>query len=370
MRIESISFQNYRNLAETTLFPCEGVNIIYGNNAQGKTNMIEAMWLFCGGHSFRTQSYRELIAFDKSFARLECVFIGQNRRQTASMTIESSKRQIKINGVKKKTSASLIEKFCAVVFSPENLSLIKRGPAERRSFIDSAICREKLRNAQTLQRYNRLLKQRNALLKHIAHSDTARGTLDLWDEQLTAIGAAIVRQRLDFIRMISEKAAVFHQGISHGKETLSLRYVSSFGAEENDSPERLKEKFLEKCAAHYPNEILTGSTLSGAHRDDMEIWINGKNARFFASQGQQRSAVLSLKLAEASVLRERMGENPVILFDDVLSELDNERQDYLLNELRGCQVFITCCEKFNKEQLSEGKVFYVEGGVVDALSAF
>ena len=369
MRVESISFKNFRNLAELTIEPCEGVNIIYGNNAQGKTNIIEALWLFCGGHSFRTQSYRELIAFDKSFARLDCAFFGQDRRQTASITIEPAKRLIKINGVEKKTSAALIEKFCAVVFSPENLSLIKRGPTERRSFIDSAICREKLRNALTLQRYNRLLKQRNALLKDIPKNEGLRPTLELWDEQLTTLGAEIVRQRLDFTKMISEKAEVFHRGISRGSEKLSLRYVSSFGASENDSRAELKEKFLEKCRANYQNEIFTGSTVSGAHRDDIEILINGKNSRFFASQGQQRSAVLSLKLAEASVLRERMGENPVILFDDVLSELDNDRQDYLLNELKGCQVFITCCEKSNKEQLNEGKVFYVEGGEVKELRA-
>ena len=367
MRVESISFKNYRNLAELTLEPCEGVNIIYGNNAQGKTNIIEALWLFCGGHSFRTQSYRELIAFDKSFAHLECAFFGQDRRQTASITIEPAKRLIKINGVEKKTSAALIEKFCAVVFSPENLSLIKRGPAERRNFIDSAICREKLRNALTLQRYNRLLKQRNALLKDIPKNEALRPTLDLWDEQVSTLGAEIVTQRLEFTRMISEKAAVYHRGISRGSEELSLRYVSSFGASENDSRAELKQKFLEKCKANYQNEIFTGSTASGAHRDDIEILINGKNSRFFASQGQQRSAVLSLKLAEASVLRERMGEDPVILFDDVLSELDNDRQDYLLNELKGCQVFITCCEKSNKEQLNEGKVFYVEGGEVTEL---
>ena len=160
-----------------------------------------------------------------------------------------------------------------------------------------------------------------------------------------------------------------HYLIGPVSEELSLRYVSSFGASESDSRAELKQKFLEKCKANYQNEIFTGSTASGAHRDDIEILINGKNSRFFASQGQQRSAVLSLKLAEASVLRERMGEDPVILFDDVLSELDNDRQDYLLNELKGCQVFITCCEKSNKEQLNEGKVFYVEGGEVTELRA-
>ena len=364
MRVEQISFRNYRNLADFTLTPCEGVNIIYGNNAQGKTNILEGLWLFCGGHSFRTQSYRELIRFDKSFSKLECVFFGQERRQTAEITIETSRRVIKVNGVEQKTSSSLIERFCAVVFSPENLSLIKRGPAERRSFIDSAICREKLRNALTLQRYNRLLKQRNALLKELARNDRLRETLALWDEQLTTLGAEIVRRRLDFVKMMTERAVVYHQGISRGSEELRLRYVSSFGAEDGDDLKTLREKFLRKCRSNLQTELMTGSTAAGAHRDDIDIIINGKNARFFASQGQQRSAVLSLKLAEASVLRERMGEDPVILFDDVLSELDNDRQDYLLNELKGCQVFITCCERSNKEQLNEGKVFYVEAGNV------
>ena len=270
--------------------------------------------------------------------------------------------------MEKKTSAALIERFCAVVFSPENLSLVKRGPSERRNFIDSAICREKMRNALTLQKYNRLLKQRNALLKDLQRNDKLRETLSLWDEQLTTLGAEIVRQRLGFVKMITEKAAVYHKGISRGSEKLSLRYLSSFGAEESDDRMTLKRKFQEKCALNLQNEIFTGSTIAGAHRDDIEILINGKNARFYASQGQQRSAVLSLKLAEAAVLRERMGENPVILFDDVLSELDNDRQDYLLNELRGCQVFITCCERSNKEQLNEGKIFYVENGRVEEIT--
>lgn len=362
MKVESIKFQNFRNLNDCVLKPCGGVNIIYGNNAQGKTNIIEALWLFCGGHSFRTQSYREMIKFDKDFARLDCKFFGQERVQRASITIESSKRIIKVNGVEKKTSSSLIEKFCAVVFSPENLSLIKRGPGERRNFIDSAICREKMKNAVTLQKYNRLLKQRNALLKDLQKNDRLLETLSFWDEQLVSLGAEIIRQRMDFTKMISDMAAVYHKGISKGKEDLSLRYISSIGAEYEDDIKSIRKKFSLKCKMNRLSEIMNGSTISGPHRDDIEIVINGRNARFFASQGQQRSAVLSLKLAEASVLRERMGENPVVLFDDVLSELDNDRQDYLLNELKGCQVFITCCEKSNKEQLSEGKVFYVENG--------
>ena len=364
MRVESISFKNYRNLAEQTLDPCDGVNIIYGNNAQGKTNIIEALWLFCGGHSFRTQSYRELIAFGESFAHLECAFFGQDRRQTASITIEPSKRLIKINGVEKKTSAALIEKFCAVVFSPENLSLIKRGPGERRNFIDSAICREKLKNAVMLSKYNRLIAQRNALLKDVLRNPALESTLNIWDDQIIMSGARLLKQRLEFVNMITQKAAVYHSGISKNKEELELKYISSVGAEYSDSVEEIEEKMRSKYSANRQNEIACGVTLAGPHRDDVEVIINGKNAKSFASQGQQRSAVLSLKLAEAAVLREKMGEEPVILLDDVLSELDNSRQDYLLNELEGCQVFITCCEKSNKEQLKQGKVFLVNNGKI------
>ena len=364
MKVESIKFQNFRNLDEFTLIPCDGMNMIYGKNAQGKSNILEAIWLFCGGHSFRTYSYKDLVNFESDYARLDCKFFGQERKQRASITIESSKRIIKVNGVEKKTSSSLIEKFCAVIFSPDNMALITGGPSERRDFIDSAICREKKKNALTLQKYNRLLKQRNALLKELKKSDRQLATLSFWDEQLVILGAEIIRQRMDFVKMISDKAAIFQKGISKGREKLSLRYVSSVGAEYKDTEKEIRDKFMFKCKLNRLSEIYNGSTTVGPHRDDIEILINGKNAKIYGSQGQKRSSVLAIKLAEAAVLKERMGENPVILFDDVLSELDNDRQDYLLNELKGCQIFITCCEKSNKEQLNEGKVFHINSGKI------
>lgn len=364
MKVKSLKFQNFRNLEDCTIYPCDGVNIIYGNNAQGKTNIIEALWLFCGGHSFRTAGSKEMIKWETDFSRLECEFFGQDRDQKATLAFTGSKKNVTVNGVEKKSSSALIEKFCAVVFSPENLSLIKRGPGERRNFIDSAICREKLKNAVILSKYNRLTAQRNALLKDVLKNPSLEETLDIWDTQIIKLGAMLVLQRLEFIEMISKKAAFFHSGISKDKEKLELKYISTVSAEYGDSVEEIEKKFAEKLRLNRQNEISYGVTLSGPHRDDIEVIINGKNARIFASQGQQRSAVLSLKLAEAAVLREKMGEDPVILLDDVLSELDNGRQDYLLNELSGCQVFITCCEKSNKEQLRQGKVFYIDKGTV------
>ena len=364
MNVKSLKFQNFRNLCDSVIYPCEEVNIIYGDNAQGKTNILEALWLFCGGHSFRIAGAKEMIKWNTDFARIECEFFGQERNQTASIGFSGTKKTVKLNGVEKKSSSALIENFCAVVFSPENLSLIKRGPGERRNFIDSAICREKLKNAVILSKYNRLISQRNALLKDVYKNPALEKTLDIWDAQVVSLGSHLIKQRLEFIDMITKKADAYHKGISKDKEKLELKYISTVSAEYGESVKEIEEKFYSKCISNRANEIACGVTLSGPHRDDIDVIINGKNAKAFASQGQQRSAVLSLKLAEAAVLKERMGENPVILLDDVLSELDNGRQDYLINELKGCQVFITCCEKSNKEQLKKGKIFLVKNGEI------
>lgn len=364
MRVLSVKFENYRNLKNDIIQPCEGVNIIYGDNAQGKTNLLEAIWLFCGGHSFRSSKDSETIKWDKDYARLEMRFFGQEREQTAKILINSGKKQVEINGVEKKSAAALIEKFCAVVFSPEHLNLIKRGPSQRRKFIDSAICREKLQNAVILSKYNRVLVQRNSLLKDIYRRPSLEETLSVWDEPLIMNGAMLIKKRMDYVEMLSQRAKNYHNGISKNSENLEINYVSSIEAKISDSTDEIAEKFRKKLEDNRKDDIRTGITNFGPHRDDIEILINGKNTRAFGSQGQQRSAVLSLKLAEASVLKERMGEEPVILLDDVLSELDSKRQDFLLNELKDCQVFITCCEKSNKEQLKEGKIFFLKNGEV------
>lgn len=364
MRVLALKFENYRNLKNDIIQPCEGVNIIYGDNAQGKTNLLEAIWLFCGGHSFRSSKDSETIKWDKDYARLEMRFFGQEREQTAKILINNGKKQVEINGVEKKSAAALIEKFCAVVFSPEHLNLIKRGPSQRRKFIDSAICREKLQNAVILSKYNRVLVQRNSLLKDIYRRPSLEETLSVWDEPLIMNGAMLIKKRMDYVEMLSQRAKNYHNGISKNSENLEINYVSSIEAKISDSTDEIAEKFRKKLEYNRKDDIRTGITNFGPHRDDIEILINGKNTRAFGSQGQQRSAVLSLKLAEASVLKERMGEEPVILLDDVLSELDSKRQDFLLNELKDCQVFITCCEKSNKEQLKEGKIFFLKNGEV------
>lgn len=362
MKVKRIGFKNFRNLEDCQIVPCEGVNVICGDNAQGKTNILEALWLFCGGHSFRTHRDSEVIRWEKPFAKLEMDFFGQGRSQTAELTFKGGKKSVTINGVAKTSTSSLIEKFCAVVFSPEHLNLIKRGPGERRRFIDSAICREKLQNAVILSKYNRMLNQRNALLKDIARRPELEDTLDIWDSQLVSCGALLIKKRLEYMKNLSAEAAAFHSGISGGREELVISYSATANISPDDTLEEIRAKLAAKCAANRKSDIHLGATLSGPHRDDMDILINGKTAKSFASQGQQRSAVLSLKLAEAAVLREKMGEEPVILLDDVLSELDGGRQDFLLNKLEDCQVFITCCEQSDREQLRHGRVFNVVKG--------
>lgn len=364
MRVIALKFENYRNLKDNIITPCDGVNIIYGDNAQGKTNLLESIWLFCGGHSFRSSKDSEVINWNSDYAKLEMRFFGQEREQTAKILFKGNKKQVEINGVEKKSAAALIEKYCAVVFSPEHLNLIKRGPSERRKFIDSAICREKLKNAVILSKYNRILNQRNSLLKDILRRPSLEETLEIWDEPLIKNGALLIKKRIDYVNLLSKRAAVYHDGISKSSEKLKIAYISSCDITQNDSLDEIYYKLKNSIEKHKKEDIKTGFTNIGPHRDDIEIIINDKNAKSFASQGQQRSAVLSLKLAEASVLKERMGEQPIILLDDVLSELDSKRQDFLLNELLDCQVFITCCEKSNKEQLKNGKVFYLSNGEV------
>lgn len=369
MKVLALKVENFRNLKSDIIVPCGGVNIIYGKNAQGKTNLIEALWLFCGGHSFRSAKDNEVIKFGSQNAKIEMRFFGQEREQSARIIFLQNKKQVEINGVEKPSASALIEKFNAVVFSPEHLNLIKRGPSERRKFIDGAICREKLKNAVILSKFNRILVQRNSLLKDIYKRPSLEDTLAIWNEPLIKYGSMLIKQRLDYVKMLTEKAEFYHKGISKGKEVLKIRYVSSAEIELDDSLELINQKLRNKFNDNQRDDIRTGVTNAGPHRDDIEILINGKNAKAFASQGQQRSAVLSLKLAEATVLKEKMGEEPVILLDDVLSEIDSERQDFLLNEIRDCQVFITCCEKSNKEQLKEGKIFQVESGEITDVSS-
>lgn len=366
MKVNRLGFRNYRNLKENELVPGPDVNVIYGDNAQGKTNLLEAVWLFTGGRSFRGAKDQELIAFSEpSGACLMLDFEAEEREQTAKITIDGTlkKRAAQLNGVNQPAASALIGKFCAVVFSPDHLSLIKEGPSMRRKFIDAALCQKKPAYAKLLNQYSRTLAQRNTLLKDISFHSELLETLEIWDEKLSRLGAAITIERKRYIERLSQAAGEIYDGISKGKEQFTACYDSVLVKSGLD--EAGYGEFLCSLLKNGRKEDLnTGFTTKGPHRDDLSVRIQEKSAREYGSQGQQRSCVLALKLAEAALLAEALGEKPVILLDDVMSELDASRQDYLLNKIQGWQVFITCCDPNSILGLSQGKTFYVENGTV------
>lgn len=363
MIVKSLEYENFRNLKKSSVSPCDGVNLIYGQNAQGKTNLIEAIWLFSGNRSFRSSKDNELISFGGDFFKISLDFISGGRDQKCEITFTPEKKEIILNSVVKNTASELFTSFCCVVFSPEHLSLVKGGPAERRKFIDNAICQKSKIYYSALSEYNKILFQRNNLLKEIYYNKDLLDTLDIWDELLAKKGAQIIEHRLAFLKRLAVYAEKFHRGISDGTEALSLGYSVNYSGKADEIYKDIYENIIKTRQ----EDLRDRYTNTGPHRDDIDILINNIKARSFSSQGQQRSAVLSLKLAEAALLCEMLGENPVILLDDVLSELDLKRQEYLLSNLTESQVFITCCDKKSAESLNCGKTFHIFDGEVETV---
>lgn len=363
MRVERLSAEGFRNLAAEEIRPAPGVNILYGDNAQGKTNVLEALWLFTGGRSFRGAKDRELIAFGADKAACRMAFFAQERGQQAEIIVEGRRRAL-LNGIPQASPAKLAGVFCAVVFSPAHLSLIKDGPEERRRFLDAAYCQLRPGYIQTLAEYSRALAQRNSLLRQLRETGGDPGLLDIWDQRLASSGARIRAARAAFVVRLDRETRRIYDGLSAGREQMTLSYLAQTQETVSaDARERAHALLLE-LAARRDADRAAGFTTAGPHRDDLEVLIDGRAARAFGSQGQQRSAVLALKLAEAAVLQEVTGEQPVALLDDVMSELDVRRQDYILNHIHDWQVFITCCDPSAVLRLTGGRVFHIQGGAV------
>ncbi len=354
MNVVRFSWNDFRNLECGEIFPDPGCNVIFGSNAQGKTNLLEGMWLFTGERSFRRAKDAELIRSGCRNASLSLGFFAGERNQSAKISVAEGGRSAELNGVKKRSCAALIGEFRAAVFSPEHLSLLNGGPAVRRNFVDAALCQIRPAFAALYSEYARALAQRNALLKDIPRFADLLDTLDVWDEKLVRCGKKIMEYRAAYLEKFSPLAASFYGGMCGGRETLSLHYEKSAA----DLAEGLKKS--------RKSDILNGHTGVGPHRDDISVEIAGMDARAYGSQGQKRSAVVSMKLAEAELLENVTGEAPVVFLDDVLSELDAERRDYLLNRLRGFQVFITCCEPEAAGTLGQGALFHVKNGEPEA----
>lgn len=359
MKINSINIENFRNISDLNL-EFDDVNIIYGENAQGKTNLIEAIYLFTGSKSFRGVRDKELIKFDSEFSRLEIDFENKNRRQNAKLLIKG-RRAAELNGVKKKSPAMLGDELKAVIFSPVHLSMVKDGPSERRKFVDSALCQIKSNYRNVLKEYNRCLAQRNMLLKDIGNNPSLRDMIYIWDKNLAASGAKIILQRQKYIEALLPHAKEIFKGLSKGREDIDLILKGEFDYKDLTLAE-IEKQLIFALSRNQGIDIINKITSVGPHRDDIEILINSKSARIYGSQGQQRSCVLALKLAEASLLRDMTQDEPLALLDDVMSELDESRQDYILNHIKNWQVFITCCDANTVLRLKEGKTFHFKNG--------
>ena len=362
MNVKKLELVSFRNIKTEVIEPCEGVNLIYGDKAQGKTNILEGIWLFTGCRSFRGSLDKELINFNSPKSLLSLDYYGYDREQNLYLEIEKG-RKFMHNGVKQNSSSKIMGEFLAVVFSPVHLALVKDGPYERRRFLDIAISQLKPKYALTLSNYNKALQQRNILLKDIAYHSELYDTLDVWEDRLAFYAGEIIRQRVGYINRLSVFCKEIYSGISSGKEKIDIAYYQQCPAYGNDKNE-LYENIKNLLFASRKTDIATGSTSVGPHRDDLSIKIDGLTARNYGSQGQQRSAALALKLAEAAMVRDFTSQQPVALLDDVMSELDEGRQNYILNHIKDWQVFITCCDPNSVSNLKYGKAFNVVDGKI------
>ena len=360
MHINEIKIEDFRNIDFIGIFPHKEINVIYGQNGQGKTNLLEAIWLFTGCKSFRNSKDSELIQFNEQNAKISMSFTTESRENNAEIFIDK-KRNAVLNGITLTSPREMIGKYYAVVFSPVHLSLIKDGPVNRRKFIDTAISQIDNIYAKKLTYFNHLIQQKNAVLKNAVENPSLLDTLDIWDEKIALAGADIICDRIDYIKKLQVKASDIYSGISGEKEELSIKYLSNIHYESEEKQD-IAKIYFNNLIKNRPNDLYLKNTTSGPHRDDIEILINKISARKFGSQGQQRSASLALKLSEAEIIKDYKGEQPVILLDDVMSELDITRQNYILNKMTDKQVFITCCEKETVNRLCAGKIFKIENG--------
>lgn len=362
MRIIDHSADNFRNLKKTFFEADPSMNVIFGENGQGKTNIIESIWLFTGCYSFRTHKNSQLICEGEKTAVSEINFYSEARAQNARMTIAKNK-DIILNGVQCDSPRVMMGKFCAVVFSPSTLSVVKDGPGDRRRLLDIAISLIKPNYAAVMSKYLRALNQRNNLLKKINERAFDLSVLEPWDELLANLGASIIGYRRDYISELKDLSAEIYSGISSSRESFSIEY-SFFKDDPFLDDKEIAEKLLESLSKTREADLRRLYTGVGPHADDLLLELNGMDARFYGSQGQQRSCALSLKLSEASIMGKITGEAPVVLLDDVMSELDEGRQKFILNYLDNWQVFITCCDPSQLLRSEKGKVFEVKNGTI------
>lgn len=364
MIVKSIALDFFRNYLHFEADFSPQVNVICGENAQGKTNLLEAVGYLSTAASHRARYDRELIQFgvDHAFLKAE-VFSRERDFSLEARLSRSERRQLFSNGVRLKTAGELSGIINTVFFCPEDLFLIRDGAAERRRFLDECICQLRPRYAAALAEYRRLYDQKTRILRDWEEKPSLLDTLDDFNLRMAQTGAVMIHYRAHFVRKLGEFAPDIHRDFSGAREKLGLRYETVSTVQDPEAGVReILPRLLEHQESHRKAELESRQCLSGPHKDDLAVELDGRSARSFASQGQTRTAALSLKLGSREIFYHDTGEWPVLLLDDVLSELDRKRQSFVLNRIRGGQVFITCCEDEKLEHLEGGRVFQICNG--------
>ncbi len=337
MIIKKLSLHNFRNYDDETFSFSEGINVLFGKNAQGKTNCAEAVFYLCTGSSLRIRHDRQLIRQGEECARICAEAESRYGAVTLEANIYENRRELKVNGSKIARAVDLLGNMNSVFFSPGELRLIQDGPDERRRFLNLSISQTSRSYCTALLRYQKILDQRNNLLKNRDVSVVLE-TLPVWDEQLAAYAATIIKHRRDYLKLLAPLAQEAHAYLTDGGETLTLSPSKEYQGEEGE----IAQKILAELTSSYDYDLRMGYTTVGPHRDDIRLFIDGREARNFASQGQSRTAALSLKLSEVEIFKTLSGEAPVLILDDVMSELDLPRRKKLLSRVEGLQCILTC----------------------------
>lgn len=365
MKLQTLSLRSFRNYGEAELEFDPGVNLVVGDNAQGKTNLLEAVSYLGCGKSFRAQKVSEMVRFGADFAEIQGTVFSQEREQTLRFLLFSGSRprQIFRNGVRKKSAEEITGVLPTVLFCPEDLMVLKTGAAQRRRFGDSALCQLRPNYDAALTEYNRILDQKSRILKDHFENPAVLEILPEYNTRLCQVGALLISYRARFYEGMGKAAARFHSQFSGGAEDFRLEYKTVSTVKDPFAPvSLLTQQLLEHLDRHYWVELETAQCLTGPHKDDFTVSLSGVDLKIYGSQGQTRTAAISLKLAQRELMGREWGEEPVLLLDDVLSELDPGRQDFVLNQIASGQVFITCCEPGRFTKL--GKTIEIHKGSV------
>ena len=363
MNLQELSLRSFRNYGEVRLEFDPGVNLIVGDNAQGKTNLLEAISYLGSGKSFRAQKTSEMVRFGDDFAEIQGTVFSQERQQELRylLFVGSRPRQIFRNGARKKSAAELAGVLPTVLFCPEDLLILKMGSSQRRRFGDLALCGLRPNYDAALTEYHRILEQKSRILKDRFENPALLDILPEYNLRLCQVGALLISYRARFYEGLEKSAAKFHSQFSGGVENFQLRYKTVSSVKDPFAPVSvLTEDLLEHLARHHRAELETAQCLTGPHKDDFTVSLSGIDLKAYGSQGQTRTAAISLKLAQRELMGREWGEEPVLLLDDVLSELDPGRQDFVLNQIVSGQVFITCCEPGRFTKL--GKTIEIQKG--------